>query len=336
VSAMENRIDRLVNLDIGGRGAEGLYEAARESTGGALAMTAARRLGERLKPGDPVLMTTGFMARALVAPSIGETDGPPGTAVLARALQKSLGVLPIVVTDEQLVPAVGSVLQAAGFSLLELDEARQATAPGGRRTAAAVVLSFPADDESANVAADRLLDELRPRFSISVERPGRNVAGYYHDMRGQGFQAGPARTDLLMERAQERGIPLLAVGDGGNEIGMGLVRDAVMEHVPFGNSCRCPCGRGLAARTRADLLVTAAVSNWGCYAIVAGMAILKGDSSILHTAGAERRLLEASARAGLIDSVSGCVDDGVDGLPAGTHAAVVQLLHTMASMAIAG
>ncbi|HEX2987843.1 MAG TPA: DUF4392 domain-containing protein [Chloroflexota bacterium] len=332
---MEDRIDRLVNLDIGGRGAEGLYQAAREATGGALAMNAARGLVERLKPGDPILVTTGFMARALVAPSIGETDGPPGTAVLVRALQKTLGVLPVFVTDELLVPAMGSVLQAAGFSLLDLDEARQATTPGGRRTASAVLASFPAEDSEAAESADTLLEKLHPRFAIAVERPGRNVAGYYHDMRGQGFQAGPARTDLLMERAQELGIPLLAVGDGGNEIGMGLVRDAVMEHVPYGRSCRCPCGRGLAARTRADLLVTAAVSNWGCYAIVACLAILKEDASILHTAKAEQRLLAASARAGLIDSVSGCVDDGVDGLPAETHMAVVQLLHTMAGQSIA-
>lgn len=329
---MEERIDRLVNLDIGGRGVEHLYEAARAAVGEPLAMAAARRLSD-LRLGEVVLFTTGFLARAQVTPRIGENDGPAGTAVLGRALQKAFGIIPVIVTDDPLRPALGKILHAVGFNLVSLEEARRAIELEAR-TAAAVLLAYPTDDEDARGAADPLLDQLRPRAAVAVERPGRNVAGVYHDMRGNGFEMGQARTDLLVERAQERGIPLVAVGDGGNEIGMGLVMDAVREHVPYGRACLCSCGRGVAARTRADLLVTAAVSNWGCYAITACLAMLRNNPRLLHSVQAEHQLSSAGVRAGLINSVEGTVDGGVDGLPAETHVAVVQLLHTMALRAL--
>ncbi|MHB0871209.1 MAG: DUF4392 domain-containing protein [Chloroflexota bacterium] len=329
---MEKRIDRLMSMDIGGRGVEPLYRAAREMTGGPLAMAAARRLSE-FSRGDVVLFTTGFLARAGVSPNIGENDGPAGTAVLARTLQKAFGILPVVVTDDPLRPAIGAVLQTAGFNLVSLEEARRALEVR-RRTAVVVVLPYPAEDEEALRGADPLLDELQPRAVVSVERAGRNVMGRYHDMRGSSFDEGQARTDLLVEKAQSRGIPLIAVGDGGNEIGMGLVMDAVREHVPYGRSCQCSCGRGIAARSKADVLVTAAVSNWGCYAVAACIAILMKNHDLLHTVQAEQQLIAAGVRVGLINSVEGAVDGGVDGLPADVQVAVVQLLHTMAALAI--
>lgn len=329
---MEERMDRLMSLDMGGRGVEPLYRAAREIVGGPLAMVAAVRLSS-LRRGDVVLFTTGFLARAGVSPNIGENDGPAGTAVLARTLQKAFGVLPVVVTDDPLRPAIGAVLQTAGFNLVTLEEARRALEIR-RRTAVVVVLPYPAEDEEALRAAEPLLDQLHPKVVVSVERAGRNVAGRYHDMRGFAFDEGQARTDLLVESAQGRGIPLVAVGDGGNEIGMGLVMDAVREHVPHGRECQCPCGRGIAARSRADTLVTAAISNWGCYAVADCVAVLMKNHDLLHTVYAEEQLIAAGIRVGLINSVEGAVDGGVDGLPAEVQLAVVQLLHTMAALAI--
>lgn len=330
---MEERIDRLVNLDIGGRGSEHLYSAARELAGEPLAMAAAR-LFTGLSPGEIVLFATGFPARSAVSPRIGENDGPAGTAVLARALQRAFGVIPVVVTEDLLHPAVGAILQAGGFNILTLEEARRVP-EFPSNTAAAVLLPFPTEDGEAVAAANALLNELQPKVVVAVERPGRNRAGVCHDMRGQPLSGeGVARADLLFERALDRRIPVVAFGDGGNEIGMGLVLDAVREFVPFGRVCRCSCGAGIAARTRADALVTAAVSNWGCYAVAACLALLLKDPRLLHSPEAERQLLMAGVSAGLINSVEGTVDPGVDGLPLETNVALVQLLHTMASRAI--
>lgn len=329
---MQERIDGLVNLDIGGRGSEHLYRAARDVTGEPLAMAAAHRFVE-LKPGDVVLFTTGFPARCIVSPRIGENDGPAGAAVLARALQRAFKIIPVVVTEEALSGAVGAILQTNGFNLLSLEEARKATdCPSP--TSAVVLQSYPTEDGEALAVADPLIDQLQPKVAVAVERPGRNRAGIYHDMRGMPLGGGEGRSDLLFERVLDRRIPVVAFGDGGNEIGMGLVLDAVRDHVPFGRECRCSCGAGIAARTRADVLVTAAVSNWGCYAVVACLSILLKDPRLLHTPEAERRLLTAGVQAGLINSVEGIVDPGVDGLPLETNVAIVQLLFTMAQRAI--
>ncbi len=329
---MQERIDGLVNLDIGGRGSEHLYKAARDVVGEPLSMAAARRFME-LNPGDIVLFTTGFPVRCKVSPRIGENDGPIGTAVLARVLQRAFGIIPVVITESALVPVVGSVFQYAGFVLLSLEEARKIydyPSP----TVAAVLQSYPSVDREALIAADHLIDRLQPKIAVSVERPGRNCVGVYHDMRGMVLGNGEGRVDLLFERALDRRIPVVAFGDGGNEIGMGLVFDAVRDYVPFGRECRCPCGAGIAARTKADVLVTSAVSNWGCYAVVACLSLLLKDPTLLHTPDAERRLLNAGVQAGLINSVDGAVNPGVDGLSLETNVAVVQLLQTMALKAM--
>jgi len=329
---LEERLDRLVNLDIGGRGSEQLYAAAREIVGKPLALAAARQLAV-VRPGEVVLITTGFPALSWVSPRIGENDGPAGAAVVARALQRGFGAIPVVVVEDALRPGIAAVLQAGGFVLGSLQEARRAV-EREPRGAVAVVLPYPEDEAEASASADPLMDRLRPRAAVAVERPGRNRAGAYHDMRGQCLATAPAPVDLLFERAMERGIPVVAVGDGGNEIGMGLVLDAVREHVPYGRVCRCGCGGGIGARTKADVLVTAAVSNWGCYAVAACLAMLKGDTRLLHTPEMERRLLEAGVSAGLINGVSVEVDPGVDGIPWEANVAMVQLMYTMAVKAI--
>lgn len=52
-----------------------------------------------------------------------------------------------------------------------------------------------------------------------------------------------------------------------NEISMPM-----QQALKFGNEGSCKCGGGIGAVVPADVLVTAACSNWGCYAIVAAMA----------------------------------------------------------------
>ncbi|WP_116429566.1 glutamate cyclase domain-containing protein, partial [Klebsiella pneumoniae] len=64
---------------------------------------------------------------------------------------------------------------------------------------------------------------------------------------------------------------------------MGLVKDAVQQAVKFGAEGSCECGGGIGAVTPADVLVTAACSNWGCYAIVAAMAAREKNARLLHT-----------------------------------------------------
>jgi hypothetical protein len=318
-----DRLDRLVNIDIGGRGIEYLYDAARARSGAALCTAAAGMLAA-VPEGAVVLLTTGSVSRAWISAEIGENDGPAGLAAIARALSLARRAIPVVVAEAALLPGIGEILRSAGLSLVTLEEARRTAMPGGR-LAVAVLRPYPLEDAAAKAAAGPLLDELAPALAFSSERVGRNAKGVYHNMRGVDFGMGRARIDHLFDAALARGIPSVAVGDGGNEIGMGLVAEAVSQHVPFGNSCACGCGGGLGAITSTDVLMTAAVSNWGCTAIVAAFAALERNPALLHTPELEARLLLRGTEIGLINSVQGIVDANVDGIPLSTHQAVVEL-----------
>ncbi len=318
-----DRLDRLVNIDIGGRGIEHLYEAARARIGTSLTMAAAAKLAA-VPEGAVVLATTGSVSRAWISAEIGENDGPAGLAAICRALSLARRAIPVVVAEEALLPGIGAILRAAGLAIVTLEEARRTAMPGGR-LAVAVLHPYPLEDAAAQAAAGPLLDQLAPALAFSTERVGRNARGIYHNMRGVDFGMGRARIDHLFDLALARGIPSVAVGDGGNEIGMGLVAEAVTAHVPFGKQCACGCGGGLGAITGTDVLVTAAVSNWGCTAIAAAFAALERNPALLHTPELEERLLLRGTEIGLINSVHGIIDPNVDGIPLATHQAMVEL-----------
>ena len=77
-------IDRLVCLDIGGRGIRELYQPARDRGSAPLCEEAVKRLAD-VERGDYVFIITGSLSRAQVTPRIAENDGPLGAAAMARA-----------------------------------------------------------------------------------------------------------------------------------------------------------------------------------------------------------------------------------------------------------
>ncbi len=76
-------IDRIVNLDIGNRGIKNLSEATGSDI--PLCLNSARVLKEELEKGTSVGITTGFPITSQKKP---ETDGPPGSVMLGKALKK--------------------------------------------------------------------------------------------------------------------------------------------------------------------------------------------------------------------------------------------------------
>src|SRR5689334_13185895 len=89
-------IDQLSTLDMRGDGVlRVLYGAARSLQGEPLSMRAAKALVNTVKAGDPVLMLTGFMA----PPPFPETDGLIGSCVLAAALERACGAVPVFVCE---------------------------------------------------------------------------------------------------------------------------------------------------------------------------------------------------------------------------------------------
>jgi len=282
---LHDPLDHLLALDLGGRGVDRLFVPG-AAAAAARALARARR----------VLVVTGFC----VPPGVPETDGPPGAAVLGRAL-RLLGADVGYVTDPPVVRPLRAALEALGEP--------------------AEVLTLPAGGAAALLAA------RRPTHLVAVERPGRTRAGDYLSARGESVAAWNSPLDALFldaaGRAAGRGgarrpRPVtVAVGDGGNEVGMGNVRARLVR--------RGGLGARIASVVPADHLVVAGTSNWGAYGIVAALGRL-ARRPLLHDSGLERRLLEACVAAGAVDGITRRAEPAVDGLPAETHAAMVELL----------
>jgi D-glutamate cyclase len=313
---MFETLDRIMNLDIGQRGVDKLYAPARARSDEPLCAAAARHLS-RTKAGDCVVLITGSLTRPWVSLNIGETDGPVGVAALARALSYGFNAIPVVVTDTSLIEPISATLRASGQAIATLAEAKRATS-NKRFCSVAVMLGFPLEDTQARNEAQRIISEFRPTAVIAVERAGMTPKGTYHNMLGQDYSQGRARIDYLVEHATSSRIPTIGVGDGGNEIGMGAIAEAVHRHVPHGEI--------LCAKLATDVLLPAGVSNWGCYAIQAALAVITGKPDLLHTAAMEKRLVEAAANAGLVDGNTGKCEATVDGLSLEVHMGIVELL----------
>jgi|GEM_PF-7085458 len=85
---------------MGDRGVGHLYEPARAGNSDALCLTAARFFMD-LKAGEHVFLLTGSLTRNWVSKRIAETDGPIGTAVLARTLSYGFNAIPVVLISSQ-------------------------------------------------------------------------------------------------------------------------------------------------------------------------------------------------------------------------------------------
>jgi hypothetical protein len=293
-----------------------VFDPARALVDGPLAYTAARHLNG-LEAGDSVFIVTGSLTRAGVSPDIAENDGPIGSAVLARALSKGFNAIPVIIVDASIRKRVARMVEFAGLNVVTHEQARAATSLP-RFTGIAVMENGAIENNAARTAANALLAAYSPKVVIACERAGLSADGTYRNALGQDYSTGREKLDYIVEFAQDQGIPTIGIGDGGNEIGMGAVKAAVAEHIPHGEV--------LCAEMATDVLLPAGVSNWGCYAIVAALAIIRNNPALAHTPEAERRLLNFSPSAGLVDGMSGMLDATADGMHPDVHASIVELL----------
>ena len=321
-------------MDIRSRGSIGpLYDYARQKYGRSLTMLAARSLQERVTAGSVVMIATGWPDRPWISPDIAELDGPPGAAVLARALHLGCRAVPLVVIEEQLVRPMSAVLTGAGFRVLPPDQA-MAAIDSPSPIHAAAVLPFPAEMDAARAEARRLLDSYQPAALIAIEKGGMNDQGVIHNARGADTSADMAKVDLLFQAGLAEGVYTLGIGDGGNELGMGAIAEFIKENIPYGAQCQCPCGGGLAPATRTDLVIPAAVSNWGGYGVAAALAVLQEQPAVLHPPELEARILRLGADAGLIDGMTGWCNPGADGMADTIHVSVINLLRGVVEAAL--
>jgi hypothetical protein len=301
-----------------------LYEAAREQIGAPLTMDAAQRLAAALRPRDTVLITTGAGRNEYLP--VGETDGPPGAAALGAMLSQALDAVPVFATEVEYLDNLAATALAGGLGIRNFDVAR-------RVAGTCALVPMPADDSAPAVAAD-YFRRFEPRAVVAVEKLGPNDVGVAHTATGRPASAARARAEALFDLAAERGVFTVGVGDNGNEIGFGKIRDAVRRHKQYGAECQCPCGQGLATRVATDALVVAGTSNWGAVAVAAAIAAIRGRPELLHSAEVEHRMLQECVRTGAADGSLGRHTVSVDGTPATVQLALLELFRQVITIGL--
>jgi hypothetical protein len=277
--SLVDEIERLIQVDVG-RHVTALFEATRGglwAAASALAMAPAARVG----------LITGFYVPQ-GSPPAAETDGPIGAALLAKGLE-AVGITCRLATDEPCRGACAAALTGAGLSGVPVDAA----------TVPALVETW----RRAQIT-----------HAISIERCGRSVDGAPRNMRGLDISSYTAPLDDLFTAGPWETI---AVGDGGNEIGMGsLPRELIAQHVDHGETIACV--------TPAQHLIVAGVSNWGAYALLGALAVLRPDWRERMLACLDEKLdqavLEATVSNGpAVDGVSRLRAMTVDNLDMAIH-----------------
>ena len=221
-----------------------------------------------------VFIVTGFHILAADAP---ETDGPPGAVAIGNALA-TLGSDVYYVTD-----------------VLSADVVRSVADPSHS------VIEFPIAShfESAEFA-NRLVQEHSPSALVSIERAGLVGDGTYRNFRGVDFTGKNAKIDHLFDQHPYS----VGIGDGGNEIGMGNLKDAIPT-IPHEYLPKNPC-----VTTTTELII-ASCSNWGGYGLVAALS-LREKRNLVPTVESGKQMVVDCVKAGAVEGMSGESKEWVD------------------------
>ncbi len=239
-------------------------------------------------PGAAII-ATGFY---IMSAGAVETDGPPGAIAIGDALQ-AIGYEVVYVTDVHAAPLMKAVLGSK-----------------------ARVVDFPiAGSEASRRAAADLLSEVAPSVVIAIERCGLTEDGAYLNMHGKDISPYTARLDYLFSET----AATVGIGDGGNEIGMGALAEAIPA-VP--TLVRLPCV------TAATELIISSVSNWGGYGLVAALSRRRNEN-LLPSVEYEQSLVRQIVDAGAVDGMSSKQEYRVDGFTMDENSRTVQRLHRL-------
>ena len=312
-------LDDLMNLDPRGYGVcRILYGESRRLAGEPVTVHAAKKLIESVHKGNEVLILTGFV---LTPSRCAETDGIIGAMLLARALQKAFGAVPVVVCPEENVPAVKNIAPLIGLHLYEsVEEAK-------RFPFSMAYLTFPKEADAAEARADEIISYGLPAACVTIEFPGANARGAYHNAVGKSVTELEAKADLLFQKLQGLGVPTISIGDLGNELGLGALGEHLSTYIPYAapGRCSCGCGGGLAAATKAGTVLTATVSNWGADGMIAALAFLLKKPEVLHDGELLSETIREASKSGMVN-MDGSLTPAVDGFPVKINVLILELM----------
>lgn len=252
---MEEKIKEIIAIitnDISRRGITNLVPVVREDL-----YKAAYSIFK--SPNPHICIITGFYIHDADEPAA-ETDGIVGAAHLARAFT-NLGISVSVLTDSLCYKPVKTALQGCNVEIVTPIQ----QIPVGK--------TKEEYDEIFHLTLKRWSESKKPvTHIISIERPGTSYDGYIYNMQAKIISDYTVPLDSFFSSKSD--YVRIAIGDGGNELGMGkLSRQLISQNVRYGEfiACKTPC----------DYLIVSAVSNWGAYGLIAVYSLLlKGEEKL--------------------------------------------------------
>ncbi len=240
------KMEKVILEDPGRRGIVNLYQES-DLLKAVLALSHAKT----------VAVTTGFPVRP-VCPADNteldvkaETDGLPGALSICQALL-TLGKEVILIFDSDSVNLYKSCVN-------------HMTEEG--------VFQSPIDVISSIKALEMCQGEKEVPWDclVAIERAGKASDGSYRTMHAKTLIV-ESLDDVFVKALSNPLVSTIGIGDGGNELGMGKVYKAVVDHVQFGDEIGCV--------TISDYLIAAGVSNWAGYAISLGLYVVSCCSPV--------------------------------------------------------
>ena len=253
-------------------------------------------------PGCQVGIVTGFYIPTADPPAP-ENDGPPGALFIARGLNQ-LGYPVLLITDQYCREPLQQGIELFANQINNIQ-----------------FIEFPLEiDELKSFERDFFQTHSSLKCLISIERVGpcHTTASFLKNVKkddevdleqfkkhGPAAQAGeclnmhalsvtgyaePIHRLFERERFPKDDIFTIGIGDGGNEIGMGSIPWQVIARNILNG-----LGGKIACRLKTDATIVAGVSNWGGYALMAGLYLYLDridDLKNLYDESTETKLIE--------------------------------------------
>jgi D-glutamate cyclase len=310
-----------------------------------------------VRKGRKVVIITGFYVPVGDPPAT-ETDGPPGALALAKGL-KQLGMEVSLLSDEYTLAAL-----KAGLKVIDLPEDdvpvlcfplehsdhdhtsrmmnEESQSSISIRFAQDFFKSLPGQDLTHLVYIERVGPNHTLESFIAQQRRGKPPLREFETLlpppiRNRCFSSRleditrfTAKTHFLLELAGRLGLPVesIGIGDRGNEIGAGKIPWEVFKQNSTTNREAVFC-----SRVKTDALISCGISNWGGYALLAGVALAEGRLEILEkvTPEQEGTVLDYLVRYGpAVDGITCKPDHSVDGIEFDDYMMVIERIKEIA------
>jgi hypothetical protein len=315
---------------------------------------AVRSLMER---GRKVVIVTGFYVPAGNPPAT-ETDGPPGALTLAEGL-KFLGMEVSLLSDEYTLSTLKAGLNILNLSEkdiplilfpLEHSDRGHLTRTINEEIESPLSIRFVQEFMNGPLGRDLthliFIERVGPNHTIesflAQERLGKPPLKDFESilpplLRNRCFSSRleditrfTAKTHFLLEFGKKSNPPVVSIGigDRGNEIGSGKIPwEVFKEHAVTNREAVFCC------RLKTDYFISCGISNWGGYALMAGVALAKGRLDVLEKISPEQEgiVLDYLIHHGpSIDGITLKQDYSVDGIEFNDYMKLIERLKEIA------